>query len=79
MRPAGSVTELQVIGRLGVPTGSTAVVLNITVTQPETAGYVTVYPCGSARPSASNLNFAAGTTFPNLVIAKIGTGGKVCI
>ncbi len=42
-------------------------------------GFVTVYPCGAARPVASNLNLATGGTSPNLVISKVGTGGKVCI
>ena len=38
-----------------------------------------MYPCGEARPEASNLNYTAGQTIPNLVIAKPGAGGKVCI
>ena len=28
-------------------------------------------------PNVSNLNFAPGQTVPNLVVARIGTGGKV--
>ena len=43
------------------------------------AGFVTVWPCGSGRPNASSLNYVAGSTVPNGVIAKIGTAGKVCI
>ena len=54
-------------------------VLNVTVTQPSVGGYVTVYPSGTTRPNASNLNFAAGQTIPNLVIAKVGTDGNVAI
>ena len=38
-----------------------------------------MYPCGQAPPNASNLNFAAGETMPNAVIAKVGAGGKVCV
>ncbi|MUH50870.1 MAG: N-acetylmuramoyl-L-alanine amidase [Actinobacteria bacterium] len=30
-------------------------------------------------PTASNLNFVAGQTVPNAVIAKLGTNGKVCL
>ena len=56
-----------------------AVVVNVTATEPHAAGYVTVWPCGQPRPTASNLNTAPGLTIPNLVIAKIGTGGKVCL
>ena len=48
---------LQVTGRGAVPGDATAVVLNVTVTQPLGSGFVTVYPCGDPRPLASNLNF----------------------
>ncbi|CAB4895317.1 unannotated protein [freshwater metagenome] len=78
-RDAGSVTQLRVAGRGGVPGGAVAVVLNVTVTRAEVPGFVTVFPCGSTRPSASSLNFAAGQTVPNAVIAKVGVGGTVCL
>ena len=58
---------------------ASAVVLNVTATQPSDAGHLTVWPAGQPRPSASNLNVAAGQTVPNLVIAKVGTGGQVSI
>lgn len=77
--PAGGQVDLQVNGRGGVPADAAAVVLNVTVVYPATAGYVTVYPSGASRPTASNLNFAAGQTMPNQVIAKVGTGGKVSL
>ena len=75
-----STIELTVVGRGGVPaTGVGAVVLNITATQPTTPGYVTVHPTGTALPNASNLNFAAGQTTPNLTIARVGDGGKISL
>jgi trimeric autotransporter adhesin len=76
---AGSVTELKITGRAGVPGDATAVVLNVTVTEPTAPGYATVYPCGTQPPTASNLNYTPGLTIPNLVISKIGSGGMVCI
>ena len=33
--------------------------MNVTVTEPTTAGYITVYPHGKVQPTASNLNFVA--------------------
>lgn len=75
----GSVLELTVAGRGGVPTNAVAATLNVTVTEPAAPGFATVYPCGSPRPTTSNLNFDAGTTIPNAVMTKIGTDGKVCI
>jgi hypothetical protein len=79
IRPAGSVTYLQVAGRAGVPADATAAVLNITVTNPRSDGFITVYPCGSPLPNASNLNYTTNQTTPNAVIAKIGDNGQVCI
>ena len=75
---AGSVTEVRVAGRGGVPNGSTAAVLNVTVGDPGGAGYVTVYLCGSKRPTSSNLNYVAGQVVPNAVITKIGANSNVC-
>jgi hypothetical protein len=79
LRPAGSVTELQVTGRHGVPGDASAVVLNVTVTGAQGDGFVTVWPCGTPMPNASSLNFVSGQTIPNAVITKIGAGGKVCL
>jgi hypothetical protein len=54
-------------------------VMNVTATAPTGAGYLTVYPCGSAAPQASNVNYNAGQTVPNLAVVKVGDGGSVCI
>ena len=75
----GDVIALQVTGRGGVPPQVGAVVLNVTVVDPAQAGFVTVFPCGSTQPNASNINFVAGQTIPNNVIVKVGDGGQVCI
>ncbi len=79
VRGAGSVLELTIAGRGGVPFGAQAAVLNITVTEPDAGGYLTVYPCGSPRPVASTLNFAAGQTVANASYASLGPTGAVCI
>jgi hypothetical protein len=76
--PAGGTVHLQVTGTGGVPaSGVAAVALNVTVTQPASAGFVTVYGEGSALPLTSNLNFMPGQTVPNMVIAPVGAGGVV--
>ena len=74
---ARTVLEIPVTGA-GVPADAEAVNLNMTVTQPIAAGYVTVYPCGVARPATSTLNFTAGQTVANSVVVGVGAGGKVC-
>lgn len=74
----GATGEVQVTGRGGIPgTGVSAVVLNVTVTQPSADGWLTLWPAGSARPVASNLNFTAGETIPNLAVVEVGNGGRV--
>ncbi len=75
----GVPLEMLAAGRAGVPADAKSVVLNVTVTGPVGPGNVTVFPCGQSVPVASNLNFVAGQTIPNEVIAKVGAGGKVCL
>ncbi|SCF38925.1 Right handed beta helix region [Micromonospora viridifaciens] len=63
----------------GVPAADiSAVVLNVTVTQPTASGFLTVYPDGTSLPSASNVNFVAKETVPNLVTVPM-TNGKIRI
>ncbi|MDQ1422827.1 MAG: hypothetical protein QOD72_325 [Acidimicrobiaceae bacterium] len=91
--------ELQVTGTAGIPTsGASAVVLNVTVSQPSNDGFVSVFPSlprglrdpsdglrlfddqssfKDGYPNVSNLNFRAGQDVPNLVVARIGAGGKI--
>ena len=73
--PVNGGTQIQIPDSVGreVPSRAVAVSLNITVTQPFAAGFVTVWPCGAARPNASTLNFAAGETRANQVLAKLGS------
>jgi subtilase family serine protease len=75
---ADTAVSVQVAGAGGVPaTGASAVVLNVTATAPTASGYLTAYPSGSTRPTASNINWVKGETRPNLVVVPIGAGGKV--
>jgi hypothetical protein len=76
---AGQTISVAIMGTPNVPSsGVAAVVLNVTATNTVVApSYVTVYPTGSTRPLASNLNFVPGQTVANRVIVKVGTGGSV--
>ena len=78
-RPAGSVTQVQVTGRGGVPVGASAAALNVTAVQAGDAGFMTVFPCGTSVPEASNLNFRAGQTIPNAAVVKLDAAGRVCV
>ncbi len=74
---AGGTLTVQVTGNGGVPAGATAVVANVTVTGATAASFLTAYPDGTARPLASNLNFTAGESVPNLVTVPLSAAGAI--
>ena len=79
---AGQTVELQVTGTgaANLPADTKAVFLNITTVNSEGPGWLVAYPCGTPRPAqASNVNQIPGLVRANLAVAKVGTGGKVCI
>ena len=74
----GGVLTVTAAGAGPLPsTGLTALVLNVTVTDETSAGYLSVWPEGSTRPLVSALNFTAGDTVPNLVHVAVGSSGEV--
>ena len=77
--PPNTSFTLQITGGgvAGVPPGATAAMLNVTATDTTAASFLTVYPSTSSRPLASDLNWTAGVTIPNLTVATIGTTGAV--
>jgi hypothetical protein len=75
---SGMFGSFHVTGTNGVPSsGVTAIVMNVTVTEPTSSGFITVYPGGTPLPVASNLNFVPGLTAPNLVIVRVPASGFV--
>jgi hypothetical protein len=62
-----------------VPSNATAVAVNVTAVSPAAAGFITVWPCGTTRPTTSNVNFLAGSVVANSVVAPLGAGGSVCV
>ena len=77
--PAGGVLTLKVTDIVGVPSTATAVVLNVTVTGATGTGFLTVYPANVAQPEASNVNYVAGQTVPNVVISGVSVDGRIKI
>ncbi|MCU1503713.1 MAG: hypothetical protein JWM12_3067 [Ilumatobacteraceae bacterium] len=77
---AGQTIEVKVVGfgTTNIPADAGTVLLNVTAADPANAGVVTVFPCGSPVPLASNINLQ-GITVPNLVSVKVGDGGRVCV
>lgn len=70
--------DIQITGRGGVPSnGVSAVVMNVTVTEPTEPSYLTVWPTGWSVPEISNLNYLPGQTVPNLVTVAVGVDGRL--
>ncbi|WP_406091108.1 PKD domain-containing protein [Kitasatospora purpeofusca] len=68
---------VQVAGRAGVPAGARAVALNVTATNTQSDGHLTVYPGRSQAPSVSNLNFRRLQTVANAVIVPLDAYGEI--
>lgn len=75
--PGGTLT-VSVRGLAGVPSGASAVVVNLTAVAPTATTYLAVYP-GGTRPFVSDLNPAPGQDRADLVVATLATDGTVTI
>ncbi|MFB9714620.1 hypothetical protein [Arthrobacter methylotrophus] len=63
----------------GIPASVSAVVFNLTVTGPQSFGFVSAFASGTERPNASNVNFGVGQTVANSVTVPVGADGKVTL
>jgi hypothetical protein len=77
--PAASF-NIAVAGQGPVPaSGVSAVVANLTVTGTPAQSYLTAWPTGQPQPTASDLNWVAGLTVPNMAVVGLGTGGDISV
>jgi len=67
-RAGGSTLALRVVGRGGVPLGSTSVTMTVAVVGPTGSGFLTIWPCAQPMPTASSLNFVAAVNTANTVV-----------
>ena len=76
----GSTLDIQVAGEGGVPsTRATSAMLNVTVAGATTSSYLTIYPAGDQRPTASSLNWTSGQIVANLVQVQLGQNGQITL
>ncbi len=71
--PARSTLELQFEEEPSV------VAINVAAVDPLEPGFVTVYPCASGLPLASNVNHVNAPVVANLVLARPDEDGRVCL
>lgn len=74
---SGSSITVAVGGTNGIPVDATAVVLNVTVVNGTAPSFLTVWPAGDVKPTASALNWTDASATPNAVTVGLGTAGKV--
>ncbi len=76
---AGQWLTVAIAGQPGLPgSGISAVVVNLTVTNPSAPSYLEVNQSGQFT-NTSDLNFVAGQTIPNLVVVPVDASGRVHI
>ncbi|HVA61746.1 MAG TPA: fibronectin type III domain-containing protein [Mycobacteriales bacterium] len=74
---ANTPDALTLAGSAGVPSGASAVLLNLTAVDPTGAGNLRIYPDGSALPNTSNINYVAGRAHAVFAIVNLPPDGKV--
>ncbi len=57
-----------------IPADPSAVAINVVAIAPDLGGFMTIYPAGATRPTASSLNYEAGGILANEVIARTTLG-----
>lgn len=77
---AGETYALPILGKGAVPSfGVAAVLANLTVVSSTGSGYLTVFPTGQTRPTASNINFDLNTVVANQFLVPLGANGSISI
>jgi hypothetical protein len=69
--------KVTVTGKNSVPSGASAVLVNLTATGATTGGSVTAYADGTARPGVTSLSYTTGQTNANAGIVATGTDGAI--
>jgi hypothetical protein len=70
---AGATRVFTAGGLCGIPAEATALSVNVTVVNPQAAGFLTLYPAGTARPTTASLNFTAGQVRTNNAIVPLAS------
>ena len=62
-----------------MPVDADAVVVNLTATRSSGGGFLSLFPTGGSSGGVSSVNFGRNQDVPNLVIVRLGSGGRVTI
>jgi hypothetical protein len=72
---SGSLQHVFAVYRCGIPFGAKAVAMNVTVVNPSSTGYLTLFPAVSPMPGTSTINYRYGKTRANNAILPLSAGG----
>ena len=75
----GAERIFTITGRCAIPSGARAISLNVTVVQPTTSGYFSLYPGGTPLPLVSALNYAVGQIKANNAITPLSEAGTLSV
>ena len=75
----GHETDVWQVTGASIPSGATAVVLNLTVANANSTTFLRLWPDGQAEPGTSNLNVLAGHTNATAVVVGLSAGGVLDI
>jgi hypothetical protein len=75
----GTEHSFAVTGECGVPSGATAVSVNLTETGATAQGHLRLFAAGVSAPITSTLNYVAGQTRANNAVTSLGGSGHVSI
>ncbi len=64
---------------LGLPSGATGALINLTAVQPAASGYLTVYSCTQVPPLASTLNVSKRQTRASFTLAAVDADAGLCV
>ena len=79
-KPAGESVRVDVPTGIGVPaSGIAALVVNVTATEADGAGFLQALPTGSGPGQTSTVNYVAGQNAATHAIVPLGAGGTISV
>ncbi|HEY6930263.1 MAG TPA: hypothetical protein VJA66_11355 [Thermoanaerobaculia bacterium] len=76
---AGATRDFTITNGCGVPGTAQVISINVTITQPTTAGQLVLYASGTANPNTATIDYSAGQTRANNAILLPNAGGVITV
>ncbi|MEL6891589.1 MAG: DUF1501 domain-containing protein [Actinomycetota bacterium] len=76
---AGGSMRVPIAGLPNVPSGISAVMINLTGLEATQPTFLTAFPTGGSVPETSNLNLVPGQVQPNMAICPVGEDGSITV